>query len=213
MVPDRPELADPRLARPVARFELVLQAVIGFTWGPLLFYFLRHVLAWNAATVVGGAVLTFGLGLLGAFVPSSYFRLAAWERRGRGRRYERLFGIRTFKRWMSQGDHMNAWLRRRVPTYRVVAPTRESIAAYAQRTRAIERAHLAWFLGALVPTGYAMGAGAHWFGILLLLANLLTNVWPIMLQRYNRVRAEYLGGESDLAGKERRSLGGGRLER
>lgn len=185
------EQPDPVLAQPLARFELLLNAVVGFVWGPLLFYFLRHLVAWeDAAALAGCAALTVGLGFVGARAPTRYFRLRSWERVGRGRIYERLFRIRAFKRWMSHGDWMNAWLRRRVPSYRVVAPTRASAAAYAERAKGIERAHLAWFLGALAPTGYALFAGAYGVSALWMLANVITNAWPILLQRYNRVRAE-----------------------
>ena len=183
------EQPDPILAQPLARFELLLNAAVGFIWGPLLFYFFRHVAAWDAA-LAGCAALTLGLGLLGARAPTSYFRLRSWERAGRGRVYERRFRIRAFKRWMSHGDWMNAWLRRRVPAYRVVAPTRASAAAYAERAQEIERAHLAWLLGALAPTAYALLVGAYGAGVLWMLANMVTNAWPILLQRYNRVQAD-----------------------
>lgn len=186
----RPGPPDAGLARPLARFELLLAAIVGVVWGPLLFHFVRHVVGRDVAALAACAGLTLGLGFLGARAPASYFRLRSWELAGRGRIYERVFAIRRFKRWMSDGDRMNAWLRRRVPGYRVVAPTRAGAAAYAVRTRRIERAHLAWLLGALAPTGYAVLVGAHRAGALWMLANALTNAWPILLQRYNRARIE-----------------------
>jgi hypothetical protein len=185
------ERPDPVLTQPLARFELLLNAAVGFAWGPLLFHFVRHVAVWeDAAALIACAALTVGLGFAGSRAPERYFRLRPWEQAGRGRIYEHRFRIRAFKRWMSHGDWMNAWLRRRVPDYRVVAPTRASAAAYAERTRRIERAHLAWFLGALAPAGYALLVRAYGFTALWMLANVITNVWPILLQRYNRARAE-----------------------
>jgi hypothetical protein len=189
-----------RLARPLARFELLLNAAVGIAWGPLLFHFVRHVADWSQPWLLAGvAALTFGLGALGARVPASYFRTRPWEQEGAGRVYVRYFGIRVFKRWMSHGDWMNAWLRRRVPEYRVVRPSSESVAAYAARTMAIERAHLAWGLAALPILAYALEAGAYEFAALWSLVNALTNGWPILLQRYNRIRAEQAA---------RRKLGG-----
>lgn len=191
-------LADSRyaasLARPLAGFELLLNAAVGFTWGPLLFHFLLRIADWTRPVpLLLMAGTTFGLGFLGARAPAAYFRLRQWERVGGGHVYVRYFGIRTFKRWMSHGDLMNAWLRRRIPGYRVVRPSAAAAAAYATRTVHIERAHLAWGLAALAILAYALFAGAYGFASLWLLANAVTNGWPIALQRYNRVRAGRVG--------------------
>ena len=188
-------LADPRyakkLARPLARFQFLLSAAVGFTWGPLLFHFLREVADWTEpGLLIATFSITAGLAVVGVRAPMSYFRLRAWERSGGGHVYIRYFGIRVFKRWMSHGDRMNAWLRRRIQGYRVVRPTAAAAAAYAARTVGIERQHLAWGLFALPLIGYGLGAGAYGFALLLTVVNLATNVWPILLQRYNRVRAE-----------------------
>lgn len=200
-------LADARhsaaLARPLARFELLLNAAVGFTWGPLLFHFFRHVAEWGRPIpllVTLGCIVACAW--IGVVAPEGYFRSRAWERAGAGRVYVRYFGIRAFKGWMSHGDRMNAWLRRRAPGYRVVHPTPAAAAAYAQKTIGIERAHLAWGLAALPLLVYALTAGAYTFAALWCIANLITNVWPIFLQRYNRVRAERVAGLAPASGWE-----------
>ena len=179
------------LAQPLARFELLLSAAVGISWGPLLFHFVRHVLEWQQPLhgILLAALIVI-LGMIGARLPGHYYQLRAWERAGAGRVYVRWLGVRHFKRWMSHGDLMNAWLRRRVLDYRVVRPSVDSATAYAARTVEIERAHLAWGLAALAPAVYALTVGAYAFAALWILVNALTNVWPIFLQRYNRVRAE-----------------------
>ena len=188
-------LTDPRrattLPRSLARFELLLGVAVGLTWGPLIFHFLLHITDWTrpliSVTVLG---FILGLGTIGARAPSGYFRLRSWERAKSGHIYVRYFGIRSFKRWMSHGDRMNAWLRKRSVGYRVVGASPAAAAAYAVRTMEIERAHLAWGLAALAPLGYALAVEAYGFSALWALANTVTNAWPVLLQRYNRVRAE-----------------------
>lgn len=178
------------LARPLARFRLLLSVAVGSTWGPLLFHFLRRVADWaEPGALIATAGLTVGLAMVGARAPKGYYHLRAWELSGVGQVYVRYFGIRTFKRWMSHGDRMNAWIRRRIPTYRVVRASPSAAAVYAARTVEIERQHLAWGLAALPALGYGVGAGAYGFAVLLALLNAATNAWPIMLQRYNRIRA------------------------
>ena len=189
-----PSLADPRhaerLTGPLARFEFALAAAIGFAWGPPLFHFVRHVADWSRPSLLLLTVALVGiLGTIGARLPAGWYRLRPWERTRGGRIYERL-GVRAFKRWMSHGDLMNGWIRRRIPDYRVIRPAQASAELYAQRTVIIERAHLAWGLGTLPLIGYAVAAGATGFGVILMLVNVVTNGWPIVLQRYNRVRAE-----------------------
>lgn len=188
-------LADSRhsaaLARPLARFELLLNAAVGLTWGPLLFHFFRHVVEWaHPTSLIVTLALTLACGLVGAAAPADYFRTRPWERARGGLVYVRYFRIRAFKGWMSHGDRMNAWLRRQIPGYRVVRPTPAAAAAYAARTVGIERAHLAWGLAALPLLVYALVVEAYGFAALWVVANAVTNAWPILLQRYNRVRAE-----------------------
>lgn len=179
------------LSRALKTFDLILNAAIGFTWGPLLWYLCVHVADWSHPwPVVAMFAATIGLCWVTSRVPDGWFVLRDWERRGRGQFYVRWMRIRGFKSWMSHGDRMNAWLRRRDPQYRVVRPTREAAAVYAARTIESERPHLAWLVGALAPTVYAAMRGAWEFVALWTLANIVTNVWPIALQRYHRVRVE-----------------------
>lgn len=183
--------APPNLERPLARFELLLNAAIGFTWGPLLFHLVRHAAAeLTLAGWLGLVAATAGAGWLASRVPATYFRLRGWERRHRARLYGRYLGVRAFKRVMSHGDLMNAWLRRRAPDYRAVPARRSAVLAYVVETRRIERAHLVWGVGALPVLVYAVTVGAYGFAALWAAANAVTNVWPILLQRFNRARAE-----------------------
>lgn len=175
----------------IVQFELLLSVVIGFLWGPSTFYFLRYLAPRGSGLALATcAALTVILAVAGARAPEHYFSLRRWERRANGRAYERWAGIRFFKQWMMHGDRMNAMLRRLDPDYRAIRPTREALVASAERTVSIERAHLAWFLGALPIAGYALSVDAPGFALLWTVANLLTNVWPMFLQRYNRVRLE-----------------------
>lgn len=181
----------PALVPSIVKFEMLLSMAIGLLWGPSSFYSLRYVaLQGSTISLVMCAVLTVGLAVAGARIPARYFTLRPWERRGNRSACERWAGIRFFKQWMMQGDRMNAVLRRIDPAYHAMRPTREALAASARRTVSIERAHLAWFLGALPIAGYALEVGAFTFALFWTVANVLTNVWPIFLQRYNRVRLE-----------------------
>lgn len=139
---------------------------------------------------------------LAATIAGRYFGPWRVERLGRGRVYE-LLGIRLWKRWLRRNGNP----RSRQPDARHPASRRASLREHLRRhdrfTRQYEVRHL---LG-----GIAMQAGGCAFiavlngGSLTLLtiANVLVNGYPILLQRYNRVRVHAalrrIGERDDLA--------------
>lgn len=104
-----------------------------------------------------------------------------------GALYERL-GVRRFKRFVPFGDHTNRLLRVLfAPGFRIVSGA-ESARAWVLFTVLAEGFHVllfALFVAFTVPN-LLLGeyARAAWE----LLANLLVNVYPAMVQRYNRIR-------------------------
>lgn len=163
----------------------VLGAAVGFTWGPLAMYFATQVWRGSPAAAVGMAALTLLAGAVGARVPGGWYRV----RDGEPGLYRRL-GVRWFKGWMMDGDRMNRRLRRLDPGYRFVQGGDAPLRAYAARTRHVERSHLAWMLAALPATAYALAAGRAGFAAALLVLNVVTNLYPVLLQRLNRGRVE-----------------------
>lgn len=93
--------------------------------------------------------------------------------------YERL-GIRTFKKWMPfSGDMVvrHVW-----KTGRKVTLSVESVERMKKGTEFPEKLHLAGAF-ALPIAGVLVGQ-IGWANA----ANILVNIYPIMLQRYNRIR-------------------------
>jgi hypothetical protein len=179
-----------KLHKAMVRTSRMLSAAIGFTWGPFVGYFVTSIWGLGSPLMrVSVIALTAGITLLGSLIPLSYFTIHGIERGGRV--YVRL-GVRWFKQWMMDGDRMNRFFRRRMPSYAVVRRDRSSLQAYYQRTITTERAHVIWLLAALPATGYACMVGHQGFAISLLVLNVITNLYPIWLQRYNRARLEHI---------------------
>lgn len=118
-----------------------------------------------------------------------YFRPRAWERAGRGRIY-RWLGIRPFKRYLPTSGDLVSRARgvRRVAGFG--PDLRESLVRHQRFTRAYEGRHIfgAVLMLALSWLSIALQGKGSW--PVLLAANLLINGYPIMLQRYNRVRLQ-----------------------
>ena len=113
-----------------------------------------------------------------------YFNLFSFELDGR--LYEAL-GVRYFKRFASAGDFFNYRRRRSDPGFRNVKNYSSAI-EWQARTSFNELAHLCNLIFNLVMVVWLCSQARYtWLGPILFL-NLILNVYPIMLQRYNRAR-------------------------
>jgi hypothetical protein len=95
--------------------------------------------------------------------------------------------VRLFKRFVPNGDLVNRWARRLDPGHRNI---RDAAAARAwlERTRDSERSHLVLLLMGAFTAAYAARIGWYGWAIALTASNLVFNLYPILLQRYNRCR-------------------------
>lgn len=133
------------------------------------------VLSW-IATVTLIAHLSF---------PAAYYATRPFERTGQF--YERV-GIRVVKKLLRRGP-----LRIFSPTLQF--PKEKTVSALRNldnEMRKAETAHMLTFIVMLLLFGYAVVEG--WLDVVLwmLLFNILINVYPIMLQRYNRTKLQEL---------------------
>jgi hypothetical protein len=192
----------PPLESPAAtRANLVL--VLAFAW----LWLLPLLQFWGAAwgpfrphgyppIDVAPSRLAFLLGLAACFVPvllpTAYFR--PWEGRNAARLYAAL-GVRAFTRVATNGDLVNRFLRRRSPGHRVVRDVRSAL-AWAEQARSAERHHLVFLLMGSLSAGYAQSIGWRGWAAVLAASNVVFNVYPILLQRYNRLRIDRACGAS-----------------
>jgi hypothetical protein len=125
-----------------------------------------------------------GLSFLPCVLPRSYYRAGAVAS---ARRLYGPPGILLFKRITPNGDLVNRLARRRYPGYRVLGG-RADLAKYLEGMRSGERAHLVFLLMGLFTAVYAARIGWHRWALFLTLGNVAFNLYPVMLQRYNRAR-------------------------
>jgi hypothetical protein len=106
------------------------------------------------------------------------------------RLYERL-GASLIKRYVpTGGDLVMRRLRRRHPERRWVTSSLQSLWQYERRTRLNELIHLIGFIGftALAASKFASGSLTVPGLTFALALNLIFGLWPVVLQRYNRLR-------------------------
>jgi len=132
----------------------------------------------------GGWVVLYGVGLLAWRLPERWFRPRPWEVQGQ---IYKVLGVRWFKQFMVEGDRHNRRVRQQLKSYRVFARS-ETRRHLVQWTTATEKAHIVMFLFALWPTLFGAFEGFWKYAGFMAASNIVTNVYPIMLQRYTRSR-------------------------
>lgn len=118
-----------------------------------------------------------------------YFSPRPFERWRDGRAYE-LIGVHKFKRFLpTSGDLVSRWRGKRWVSW-LGHRTVESLIAHERRTRNWEARHIFGLVSMLALSWWSIEVKGKGSWAALLAANLLINGYPILLQRYNRVRLE-----------------------
>lgn len=173
----------------------------GAAFGPLrpFSYSQADVAPSPAWFIVGLAVCFTPLAL-----PKAYY--GCWEGRRAVRIYEML-SVRVFKRFATNGDIINRWARRSDPLHRIVRD-RASAREFAAGTAITEKSHLVLLAMGLFTSAYAVRIGWDRWAIGLTAGNVAFNLYPILLQRYNRHRLARLAPRwhaADGPGRSQRS--------
>lgn len=130
--------------------------------------------------IYSGLGVCFLLGLL----PKAFFnRLQLGSNTGI---YKKI-GIGVARRYAQDGDLVNKLIRKRFPAYRIME-SRTSMQAYIGRTYFYERFHFMVLTFMLFLSVCALLQHRPGWGLLMILNNVLYNLYPMFLQQYNRLR-------------------------
>ncbi len=118
------------------------------------------------------------------FVPTSWLRFLQLSSKPAA--YRR-FGVHWVNHFTQNGSLVNNVLRRRYPRYRVL-PSRAAMAGLRRTTYIQEQFHWAALVLFLLVAFFGV-VNAYWgWALLITLANVFYNLYPIWLQQYIRVR-------------------------
>lgn len=109
-----------------------------------------------------------------------------WDFERDGRFYERL-GVRWFKRFATDGDYWNKLRRNSDPGFRNVRGF-DSAIEWEARTRQSELVHFCSLAVSLAVMGWLYSRDEYALLVAVFLAVLFWDIYPVMLQRYNRAR-------------------------
>jgi hypothetical protein len=165
---------------------------MGWLWGtPMLILWLEYFrLKPFSQTANHGtpSLYWLALGSVACFVPlflgAAYFRVS--PNRSVRLLYERL-GIRMFRRFATSGDLILRRVRRHAPGYRAI-DSQPALEKYLDQSVTGERVHLCLFLLGLLSFALAIYLRWHVLALALCVGNVVANLYPCLLQRYNRAR-------------------------
>ena len=161
-----------------AAIALIVWVFVSFSFRSPIFAFLINWLIMSWVAILGQFV-TF------PSFASTYYEIKPFEQSGRV--YERL-GISLFKKMVRRGPFSVFSPTLRFPAQRT-APALKNL---ENEMRKAETSHLIIFFIILLPIGYALFKGWLDAFVWLLLFDILFNGYPVMLQRYNRIKLQEL---------------------
>ena len=128
------------------------------------------------------------ISLLAMFLPNSFFDSIQLSHTTAT--YTKI-GIRTIKKYTQDGDMINGFLRKKFPQYKLVT-TSSPLKKHIGKAYVNEKFHFIVFVFFLFTTLYALMRGHGWWVFVIMITNLIYNVYPIFLQQYNRIRIRQL---------------------
>jgi hypothetical protein len=159
-----------------------------YIWGPLRPF---HYPAGDLAPSLLWFSVSLGLCIALWWLPQSYYRVYPFERSGRV--YVAL-GVRHFRALVPDGDLAQRYRRRNQPEWRIIR-NRSLAAAFVTRTQLSEKSHLVLLAVGFFSAAYAWHIGWQGWATYLGLGNVVTNIYPILLQRFTRSRLESILGK------------------
>lgn len=168
--------------------NLIVIAAMSSLWGAAVLVFWLQVfgpllptgtLAPPRPSVLGW-LFWFALSFAPCLLPSVYFQPRALEIP-----LDERLGVRLFRRFATNGDLINRWVRRHDPTYHVLRG-RASLAAHIGGTYRGQIGHAVLLLMGAWTAVYVARIGWMGWALYVAVSNILFNLYPILLQRYTR---------------------------
>ena len=125
------------------------------------------------------------LSLLTIFIPGRVLDRLQFSQ---SRSFYKRIGIEIINRFAQNGTLVNKMLSKKYPDYKVAAPNRPTIKRLIGHTYMFEKFHLMMFFIFLLVTIYALLNSFWIWAFVLMMGNLIYNVFPNLLQQYIRIR-------------------------
>ena len=129
--------------------------------------------------------ILLGISFIPIFFPNSFFDTFQLSRSSH---FYKKIGVKYVNVFAQNGSLLNKFLKRKYPDFKVVSRSKASIRKQYYQTYFFEKFHFSLFLFFTIMTIYAGILGHIYWVWILMISNLLYNIYPNLLQQYVRVK-------------------------
>jgi hypothetical protein len=136
---------------------------------------------WAAANSMRLCYIFIGISAMSLLLPARYLQLS-----NNPKFYESI-GVKLIRKLVQNGDLVNKFNRKSNPQHTVIKGKTNAL-KYMQTIVMYERYHFICFVFFLLTTVYTIINAQYSFTLIIIIANIIYNICPILLQQYNRAR-------------------------
>ena len=129
--------------------------------------------------------LLLGLSLIPILFPNSFFDRIQLSKNAH---FYKQIGVKYINSFAQNGDFLTGFMKKKYPNFKVVSNSQSSIRKLYNQTYFFEKFHFSLFLFFTIVTIIAVIQGHFMWTLILIISNLLYNIYPNFLQQYIRVR-------------------------
>jgi hypothetical protein len=156
-----------------------MNQAINFFWTILCF--IPVIGFWMAANSMQLLYILILLSFLSLLIPAKVLQLS------RNPKFYEVLGVKFIRKLVQNGEYANRFIRKNNPQYKLIKDKAHA-AAYMRTTIIYERYHFLCFTFFLLSAIYAIITMHYAFFSIIMFANIIYNISPILLQQYNRAR-------------------------
>lgn len=160
-----------------------MNQAVNFFWTILCF--IPVIGFWFGEGLTAWFYIFAGIGIFSLLLPARLLQLSSNPKFYEG------IGVRFIRKFVQDGDIVKRFIKKRDPQYRVIKNKANAL-RYQNTILMYERYHLLSFVFFLLTALYAIYNGEYFSGLIIILADIIYNVCPILLQQYNRARVASL---------------------
>jgi hypothetical protein len=136
---------------------------------------------WVAANSMRLCYIFIGISILSLLLPARYLQLSSDPKF-----YEGL-GVKLIRKLVQNGELINKFIRKNNPQHTIIKGKTNAL-QYMQTVAMYERYHFMCFVFFLLTIVYTIIKAQYSFTLIIIIANIIYNISPILLQQYNRAR-------------------------
>jgi hypothetical protein len=136
---------------------------------------------WAAANSMRLCYIFIGISVVSLLLPVRYLQLS-----NNPKFYEEL-GVKLIRKFVQNGEFINKFIRKSNPHHTIIKGKTNAL-KYMQTVVMYERYHFICFIFFSLTIAYTIIKAQYSLTLIIIIANIIYNICPILLQQYNRAR-------------------------